>query len=103
VHVTGDKAAEAKEFTSPAALFFRVAAISCNVSCMNPATASRACSSFFMFSSFFKLSWKVDGSMLGKSRSAKGKRNSMKGTMTKMANGTRRNKSIDVRISWENC
>ena len=32
----------------------RATAISCNVSCMNPATARRACNSFFMFSSFCK-------------------------------------------------
>ncbi len=45
------------------------------------------------------LSWKVEGSMLGKSFRATGSRNSMKGTTTKMMKGTRRNTSAVVRVS----
>ena len=77
----------------------RAVAISCRASCMNPATARRACNSFFMFSSFCRSFLNVEGSMLGKRRSAKGSKNSMKGTMTKIAKGTRRKMSMDVRIS----
>eukprot|EP00952_Eustigmatos_sp_NYUAD-ZCMA_P001328 5970-Eustigmatos_ZCMA.PRE.1 len=44
-------------------------------------------------------SGRVDGSMLGKSFRATGSSSSMNGTMTKNANGTRRNKSAAVRGS----
>ena len=43
--------------------------------------------------------WKVDGSILGKNFKAIGNRNSMKGTMIKIANGTKRKMSIVVLIN----
>lgn len=39
----------------------------------------------------------VDGSMLGKSFTATGRRNSMKGTTTKTRKGTRRKRSAQIR------
>jgi len=45
------------------------------------------------------LSAKVEGSMLGKSLSATGRRSSMNGMMTKTENGMRRRRSWVVRLS----
>lgn len=42
----------------------------------------------------------VDGSMLGKSFTATGSRNSMKGTTTKTRKGTRRKRSAQMRRNW---
>mmetsp|Transcript_25517 Transcript_25517/g.101696 ORF Transcript_25517/g.101696 Transcript_25517/m.101696 type:complete len:229 (+) Transcript_25517:523-1209(+) len=73
--------------------------ISASASPRKPASAMRARSVAFCFSSFFVESWKVDGSMLGNRYSATGSRNSRKGTMMKTAKGTTRNRSAVVRVS----
>lgn len=43
----------------------------------------------------------VDGNMLGKSFTATGSRNSMKGTTTKTRKGTRRKRSAQIRRNWK--
>lgn len=76
------------------------------ISCKKVAISILDLSCFFFNSSwmleicdgctFWSLSSKVEGSMLGNSLSANGRRNSRKGTTKKIANGIKRNKSEDV-------
>lgn len=47
------------------------------------------------------LSSNVDGSMLGKSLSATGRRSSMKGTIRNTEKGTNRSRSCVVRFNWK--
>lgn len=70
------------------------------VSCKNLAISIRTRSSLRCFSAAARSPSKVLGSMFGKSRRATGRRNSMKGTMTKTENGSRRRRSVVVRLSW---
>ena len=68
--------------------------------CTAAARASQVCKhEVLLRPRTLSLSWKVEGSMLGKSLSATGSRNSMKGTTTKMMKGSRRNTSAVVRVS----
>lgn len=78
-----------------AALFFR--AISSMVSWRNLASSSFTRSSFFSLSSLMDWVSNVDGSMLGKSFTTTGSRNSMKGTITNTRKGTRRKRSAQIR------
>lgn len=70
------------------------------VSCRNLAISRRIFSSLRFFSSSANLSSNVEGSMLGKSLRATGRRNSMKGTMIKTENGISLSKSPDVLLSY---
>mmetsp|Transcript_63322 Transcript_63322/g.141141 ORF Transcript_63322/g.141141 Transcript_63322/m.141141 type:complete len:232 (-) Transcript_63322:398-1093(-) len=63
------------------------------------ASSSRTCSSLMRFSSFWCFSSNVEGSRLGKSLRANGRANSMKGTRTKNASGTTRDRSASTRTS----
>mmetsp|Transcript_8672 Transcript_8672/g.21698 ORF Transcript_8672/g.21698 Transcript_8672/m.21698 type:complete len:223 (+) Transcript_8672:1696-2364(+) len=77
--------------------FLRISRAMCStVLCRNLATSMRARSCFFISSSTFHSCLNVDGSMPGKSQSATGSANSMKGTMMKTENGIALRISLDV-------
>mmetsp|Transcript_20522 Transcript_20522/g.28674 ORF Transcript_20522/g.28674 Transcript_20522/m.28674 type:complete len:219 (-) Transcript_20522:533-1189(-) len=74
-------------------------AMSLTVSCKKLAICRRACKSFFNLSSLSCGFLKLDGSILGKRRRATGNKNSMKGIMMNILNGTSLKISMAVRLS----
>lgn len=86
-------------FMSPVRVVFISLASSLTVSCKNLAYCSLVFDLLWCASCSLILSWKVEGSMFGKTFKNTGSRSSINGTTIKMANGTRRNISAVVLVS----